>query len=103
MPQWVDFIYGGFYDVPRRILLQTPDGRRLLLDCGFDEALDDYPAQYTVYVLPEDVDMSGSWAAIPDTRFSLLGTVPVVDVRLDATKRRQIDAEALLAAISASR
>lgn len=99
MPQWVDFIYGGFYDVPRCILLRAPDGRRLFLDCGFDEALDDYPAQYTVYVLPEDVDMSGSWAAIPDPRFSLLGTVPVMDVRLDATKRRQIDAEALLAAI----
>ena len=42
--------YRDFYDVPR-IFLTTYKGRHFLLDCPFDDALDDYSAAYEVFLM----------------------------------------------------
>ena len=43
-------VYSEFYDVPRMIIVNH-GGLKLLLDCKFDESLDDYSAAYRVYVI----------------------------------------------------
>jgi hypothetical protein len=49
--QWVPFAYRDFYDLPRApVFMQS--GRCYLLDCPFDEDLDDYAPNYKVLALP---------------------------------------------------
>jgi hypothetical protein len=93
----IPFRYGSFWDVPRSILLRHR-GKALLLESHFDEALDEYPNDYTVYELPTSTEWSeeplGPW--IPDeTPRSLIGRIPVTAIVFDETKRRTLDPECL--------
>jgi hypothetical protein len=56
---WIPFIYRGFHDVPR-LIVTSWQGRRFVLACEFDDALDDYPSHYEVFVgEARDLDQDG--------------------------------------------
>lgn len=93
----VSFQYREFYDFPRQILVPVAGGS-LLLDCPFDEVLDDYRKDYEVFRLPpvEALDLAGSWLSLRDRRLESLGIVPAEHVILDPTRRQWIDLESVL-------
>jgi len=84
--------YRGFYDIPRTFVTKWRN-KLLLFDGHFDENLDDYPDNYSVYELPpalEDRLRTESWENLADLgRF--VGRVPVSDVSFDKTRRKTID------------
>lgn len=97
MPQMTPFKYGGFWDVPRYIALEYR-GRFLLLESEFDDELDDYPADYTVYALPNSVAdalREGSWDFYKTTPKVEIGKIPVQSVFFDESKRKELDASCL--------
>jgi hypothetical protein len=76
---WVPVIaYRDFYDVPH--LLAARVGARLLLfESRFDEAIDDYEPDYSVYELPSVELPAGSWEHLSDG-LTRLAAVPLRDV-----------------------
>jgi hypothetical protein len=95
--EMTSFSYGGFYDVPRCLTLQYR-GKRFLLQSAFDEDLDEYPTEYSVYILPEPAD-GPSPICSPEffakTTMSLIGQIPIGEVTFDSTRRKQLDASIL--------
>ena len=97
MGKMIPFRYGGFWDVPRYILLRYR-GKALLLESPFDENLDEYPDDFAVYELPSETEWSaetrGSW--IPEgTQRTLIGHIPVSAVMFDSTMRKTLDADCI--------
>jgi hypothetical protein len=91
------FQYVEFYDVPRCITLRYRK-RLYLLQSAFDESLDDYPATYSIYVLPESVEDSlkkGSWEFLSTMQITCIGQVQISEVRFDSSKRKELDASFL--------
>ena len=91
------FQYVDFYDVPRCITLRYRE-RLFLLQSAFDHSLDDYPASYSIYMLPESVEDSlkkGSWELLTNTPMTCIGHVQVGDVVFDSSKRKELDASFL--------
>lgn len=105
MSEMIPFRYGGFWDVPRFIVLRYR-GKALLLESPFDESLDEYPDDYAVYELPNQTEWSelpqGSWIRDNTPRF-LIGRIPIGKVVFDPTKRKSLDSgciDALFAGVS---
>jgi hypothetical protein len=71
MPKMISFCYVDFYDVPRSITLRYR-GKLFLIQSAFDEELDDYPSNYSVYKLPESLGDSLNHAF-----FELLAKTPL--------------------------
>jgi hypothetical protein len=97
MAEMTPFQYAGFWDVPRYIVLSYR-GRCLLLRSEFDEALDEYELNYTVFVLPESAKSAvqdGNWDFYNKTPMAEIGQVPVHDVVFDPSKREELDASCL--------
>jgi hypothetical protein len=84
--------YGEFYDVPRIFVVTVPDGL-LVFDAPFDEELDDYRPEYTVYFLPwsEAKRLHGKWDKLTDGA-ELRGRVLVKEVEFDYSKRNMVSA-----------
>jgi hypothetical protein len=95
MPRWAPIRYRDFHDVPR-IFLVTGNDQTYLFDCPFDEKADEYPPEYTVYLMPplSEQELAGSWVDFEKRALRRLGCVPVRSVMFDATRRRQMDLEA---------
>lgn len=89
---WAPIRYRDFYDLPR-IFITSYDGKDYLFDCPFEDELDDYPDSYRVYQLPalSEEELQGSWEHLPELAESLLGVIPVAEVRFDSTKREWIN------------
>ena len=62
MADWVPIVsHRDFYDIPH-VLVVRVGARLLLLESRFDESLDDYEPDFSVYELPEDARTpDGSW------------------------------------------
>jgi hypothetical protein len=90
--QKAKIVYREFYDVPR-ILVLSHRGLKILLDCKFDESLDEYAPTYRVYVLPNEIDERAlqSWETLPGMAIKFLGSVPVDHVNFDSSKRAEIE------------
>lgn len=89
----IPFRYGGFWDVPRSILLRYR-GMTLLLRSLFDERIDEYPDVYSVYQVPDSISQSvlgGDWALLEGAELRFLGEIPISTVAFDPTKRRTLD------------
>lgn len=84
--EWVPFQYREFYDFPRAIVVQHL-GDTFMLDCPFDDSLDEYPDRYQVVALEDDAPLEGSWANLTGSR-TVLGTVRVSGALFDDTRRR---------------
>lgn len=91
MPQWVGFDYREFFDVPRSIVVELEDDRLLLLESSFSDERSEYSDDYHLYLLPRDVDLSGSWRRLSAAALSRLGTIPVAHIQFDATRRRLLN------------
>lgn len=101
MPTMTPFSYGGFWDVPRYIVLQYRR-RFWLLRSEFDDELDEYAASYSVYALPDSVAASvrdGNWDFYDKTPMLHIGAIPVDSILFDETKRKELDASSLDALI----
>lgn len=95
---WIPISYADFYDVPRAFLVEL-DGERLFFDCLFDDAIDDYPSEYTVHRLDPGVVRGTepiSWRDLR-ARGVALGRVPTAAVVFDETRRRSVNASVLRA------
>ena len=91
------FSYGGFSDVPRCLTLSY-HGKRFLLHSAFDEDLDEYPTDYSVYVVPETGDNSPPVCSpefLNKTPMSCIGQIPIDQVTFDSTRRKELDASIL--------
>jgi hypothetical protein len=96
MGNWAEINYRGFHDVPGAFVVWHR-GRQFLFLREFDDDLDDYQSSYRVFSLPglsNDV-VESSWAGIENLATSLLGEVPVLEVKFDASRRKKIDTEIL--------
>jgi hypothetical protein len=84
--------YREFWDVPR-VFLVAHRGRLFLFDCPFDEAAEDFPEVYRVYVLPPlgEEELAGSWDKLSARAVSYLGEISIKQVGFDASKRQTID------------
>ncbi|MHB1425153.1 MAG: hypothetical protein ACYC3I_18435 [Gemmataceae bacterium] len=92
MNRWASIRYRDFWDVPR-IFLVSSQGKCFLFDCAFDEATEDYPDSYRVYVIPDpsEEELTGSWDKLHEKATSYCGDVPINKMRFDPSKRREID------------
>lgn len=94
MTTWVRFSYRDFWDVPRMLIFRHL-GATYLLDCPFDEGVEDYAPYFNVYRLSEvDAASRPSWADLPDRGYRL-GQLPVNVLRLDPSRRRLVDIDFL--------
>lgn len=93
----IPFRYGGFWDVPRSILLRYRE-KTLLLRSPFDESVDEYPSVYSVYQVPDVISQSvlgGDWALLDGADLRFVGEIPISTVAFDPTKRRRLDSSCL--------
>ncbi len=97
MAEMTPFTYGGFYDVPRCLSLHYR-GRRFLLQSAFDDDLDEYPTDYSVYLVPESADGSRPVCSpefLINTPMACIGKIPINQVTFDPSKRKELDASIL--------
>jgi len=94
--QMTPFQYVDFYDVPRTIVLLVR-GKWILLQSTFNEELDDYEAEYSVYRLPSSFQPppAGSKWDFLEQELVCVGKIPVREVQFDESKRRTLSAAAL--------
>ena len=88
------FKYVDFYDVPRMILFSF-EHNLFLLASYFDDEKDEYDSEYTLQLLPAEIDKrmeQSSWAVLEgEIGARFLGEIPVKDVLFDPTKRKMLD------------
>jgi hypothetical protein len=96
MNQWAPIRYREFWDVPR-IFLAPYQGKWFLFDCRFDEATEDFPDFYRVYLIPEpsEEELAGSWDKLHEGVARCSGEVPIAKVHFDSSKRREIETKIL--------
>jgi hypothetical protein len=96
MNHWISIRYREFWDVPR-IFLVPYQGKWFLFDCPFDEATEDFPDFYRVYLIPEpsEEELAGSWDKLHERATRCMGEVPIAQVHFDSGKRREIDTRVL--------
>ena len=96
MSAMVPFRYIEFYDVPRAIILCYM-GKRVLLQSAFDEKADEYPDDYSVYILPDDARVpspeskESAWTFLQSVSLHFVGKISVRSVKFDVTKRKTLD------------
>jgi hypothetical protein len=79
------------------MFIAVSDGQQYLFDGSFDDAIDDYPGEYSVYLLPRlsADELAGSWANLVKRAVRRLGVVPTGEICFDPTKRHHIDGDVL--------
>lgn len=92
----VNIRYWGMYDVPL-VFVASYKGYVLLFDRPWDELMDDYSDSYNVYLLPElpNFKLEQSWMELVSPAIMRLADVPICEVQLDETRRRNIDSAIL--------
>ena len=97
MARMTPFRYAGFWDVPRCLSIQYR-GRQFLLLSDFDDDMDEYSDEYSIY----EVDLLSDDAqpiCTPDfpgnTHFACIGKVSVDQVHFDPSMRKELDASIL--------
>ncbi|HEX2201842.1 MAG TPA: hypothetical protein VHG91_01020 [Longimicrobium sp.] len=94
--RWIPIRFRGFHDIPRAFTTER-GGETLLLDCPFDDALDDYPEHYTVVRLGPSATATldeSSWRDLA-SRGTPIGRIPTRLVTFDPTRRAAVDASVL--------
>jgi hypothetical protein len=68
------------------------------LQSAFDDHLDEYPSDYSVYLIPDSADNSRPVCSpefLSNTPMACIGHIPVSSVTFDPTKRKELDASIL--------
>ena len=94
MATWVGFEYREFFDVPRSIVLAHGCGL-VLLESAFSDDVSDYSDDYELYLLPRDIDLTGSWSDLSSAAIRRLGAIPVSRVQFDPTRRSKLNIASL--------
>ena len=94
--RWARIAYRGFYDVPLAFVVVYQD-LKLLFWRAFDEAIDDYPETYEVYVVPSTLNLPrwGTWQELPQLATRHLGRIPVAKIVFDPTTRKAVDTDSI--------
>lgn len=89
---WTPIKYMGFWDVPRIFIVQY-QGQTLLFDSPFDEALDDYPDVYKVFLMPllDDEALPEDWTTLRERATRYFGEVPIARIHFNATNEYSIN------------
>jgi hypothetical protein len=84
--------YFSFWDVPRTFAFEY-SGKVYLLTSEFDDALDEYPDDYEVFVVSgiENLSKVSDWKCIEPLPKTSVGRVPVASVRFDESRRKYVD------------
>jgi hypothetical protein len=92
MPAWNPIIYREFWDQPR-MLFTTIEDQTYLINCPFDEVIDEFSSLYDVYLMPklDPSDLVGSWIGMETKAVRLLGKVLLPQSAFDSTRRAMID------------
>ena len=101
MSPMTNFRYADFYDVPRTIVLRFQD-RLFLLQSAFNDELDEYEKEYSIYPLPdsfESVQGGDFWKFLEELELNCIAKVPVNSVQFDRTKRKKLETSVLLQAL----
>jgi len=97
MAEMMPFEYAEFYDVPRCILMRYRE-IRFLIESSFNEQLDNYEENYSVYLVPETAPDSlreNAGNFFNSTTMPCVGHIRVEDVLFDSSKRKLLDASFL--------
>ena len=88
--------YVDYWDVPR-VFIAADSAGTYLLECRFDDQLDEYPDFYEVFAMPalDDELLSRPWADLSHHALGRLGRVLVSEIRFDASRRKEVDLDAL--------
>jgi hypothetical protein len=86
--------YSGFYDSPLAFVASYND-KQCLFWRVFDDALDKYPDEYEVFVLPDlsEREIGESWSTLPEKAKAYIGKINLNRINFDATSRRSIQAD----------
>ncbi|MBZ5695908.1 MAG: hypothetical protein LAN36_11185 [Acidobacteriia bacterium] len=98
------FQYVEFYDYPRSLVLRHR-GKLVLMQSAFDQGADEYPDNYTVYLLPNSVaaDLSrGDWEFLGKLILKPIGQIQIAKIAFDPTRRKQLESAILDDLISES-
>ena len=94
--QWLAIVtYLGFHDVPRLILATDYESRFWLLDCPFDDEIDDYKSDYRIYFAGRDLHKARETLERHGKSESTdlaepIGRHPVEHVNFDETLRNRL-------------
>jgi hypothetical protein len=82
--------YRDFFDLPRAFIVEPKPGLVLFFDCPFDDSIDDYPANYSVFCLPrlDTSDLPDNWAQLNAVKIGPVATIPVSAIHFDGTGRK---------------
>jgi hypothetical protein len=79
--------YRGFHDFPRCIIARASDGSRWLLDCPFDDDLDDYRPDFSVFVLPADMGQDVAFSRLLNGDLESSQSIATPQLVFDVTGR----------------
>lgn len=84
--------YFSFWDVPRTFVFER-DGQLYVLTSEFDDALDEYPAEYEVLLVSGTQQLSSvsDWKSVETLAKTTLGKIAVSAVHFDRSNRKSID------------
>lgn len=84
-------VYSGYYDAPLAFVVSHKDTQYLFWRV-FDDALDDYPDEYEVFVLPDlsEEEIRESWSSLPEKAEAYVGKIHLNQLIFDPTKRQSI-------------
>ncbi len=84
--------YFGYWDVPRTFVFER-DERLYLLMSEFDDALDEYPDEYQVFLVSGARRLSSvsDWTTVEPLLKTIVGKVPIAEVHFDSSKREYVD------------
>src|SRR5580704_12061669 len=84
--------YFSFWDVPRTFAFER-GGNVYLLTSEFDDALDEYPDDYEVFVVSGvgSLSMVSDWKSIEPLPKTSVGRIPVASVQFDKSHRKYVD------------
>lgn len=89
-------IYSGFYDFPLAFVANH-EGKQYLFCRDFDEALDEYPDEYEVFVLPNlsEEEIRQSWSFLTEKATTYIGKIHVNQIVFDRMRRSSIESDVL--------
>ena len=92
MDDFLPIQYSGFWDVPRIFLVKYLN-EGLLFDCSFDENIDDYPSEYTVYLMPDfcEDNLQTAYDYFINNSPAIIGKIPVKEIEFDNTLRKFVN------------
>jgi hypothetical protein len=84
--------YFSYWDLPHTFVFER-DTRLYVLTSEFDEALDEYPDEYVVFLVSGTQLLSSvsDWSSVEPLPKTILGKIPIRNVHFDTSRRKYVD------------